>query len=204
MKDLSPLTSPGALLDSCVSPITACILRQAGRLPNPSGRKREIGAVHCSSAQKFGERSHADKAKAYNAYDRPHDDLRESWRAPGGGELVRSGHWDLEMGRLPRSSITRAESRDLRRGAIGIPRACDCSARLTPSKAAITLVCRCPITSDVALYRDRRRYQPIAFGRPSPMVPCEKHDRDHRSVQFRSQQPVHELAAGATSAPTIS
>jgi UbiD family decarboxylase len=114
-----------------------------------------------------------DKAKpTYNAYDRPHDDLREFVaRAEAAGELVRikGAHWDLEMGTLAEIIYhARAEPPAILFEEVpGYPTSMRLLSGATNSSKRLAITLGLPVPNNpldvVRAYRDRMKvHQPIA------------------------------------------
>jgi UbiD family decarboxylase len=149
-----------------------------------------------------------DKAKpAYNAYDRPHDDLREFVaRAEAAGELVRikGAHWDLEMGTLAEIIYhARAEPPAILFEEVpGYPTSMRLLSGATNSSKRLAITLGLPVPNNpldvVRAYRDRMKvHQPIAPKTVTKGAVLENVDRDDAIDLLKFPVPrLHELDGG--------
>jgi UbiD family decarboxylase len=150
-----------------------------------------------------------DKASSrnYNAYDRPHDDLREFLdRADKAGELLRvkGAHWDLEIGTLA-EIICHARSEPpaiLFEDVPGYPKGMRALSGATNSSKRLAITLGFPVPGNpldvVRSYRDRMKtHQPIAPNVVSKGAVLENVDRDDAVDLLRFPVPrLHERDGG--------
>jgi hypothetical protein len=118
------------------------------------------------------------KPKTYNAYDAPHQDLREfvaRIEASGESPRVPGAHWDLEMARSPRSSITPgpSRSRSCSRAYRAIPGACGFCLALLDDQALSAAIPDSNLADTIALAAEAGRRR-LAAAVPSLETLCRR------------------------------